>query len=221
MDIFVSASFLMLFSPLLLATALLIKCVSPGPVLFRQQRVGYGGEAFTLLKFRTMHVNADDSVHRKLLEQMVESAQEDGDGVPMTKIKNDPRIIPFGNFLRKSCIDEMPQFFNVLIGDMSLVGPRPPIAYELKRYAAWHNGRFDAVPGITGLWQVSGKNRLTFKQMARLDIRYSRQMSFWLDLKILFLTPLVIVQQILHPDTEPDGLASTMGSHPASRVGSR
>ena len=106
------------------------------------------------------------------------------------------QIIPFGKFLRKTCLDELPQLINVLRGEMSLVGPRPPIPYEAVEYSMWHNGRFDAVPGMTGLWQVNGKNRLTFKEMIRLDIRYARQLSLWLDLKILLKTPFAIITQI-------------------------
>ena len=107
----------------------------------------------------------------------------------------DPQIIPFGRFLRNTCLDELPQLINVLRGEMSLVGPRPPIPYEVKEYLRWHNGRFDIVPGMTGLWQVSGKNGLTFKEMIRLDIRYTRNISLWLDLKILFKTPMAIFNQ--------------------------
>jgi lipopolysaccharide/colanic/teichoic acid biosynthesis glycosyltransferase len=185
---------LLLLSPLFFFVAILIRLVSPGSPIFKQERVGYLGKSFTLWKFRTMHVNVDTSKHRNLLANMIHSTDENG--MPMTKMENAPEIIRFGGLLRKSCIDELPQLVNVLRGEMSLVGPRPPIPYESEEYLLWHNGRFDAVPGMTGLWQVSGKNRLTFNEMARLDIQYSREMSFWLDLEILIRTPLAIVEQV-------------------------
>ncbi len=185
---------LLLLSPLFLFVSVLIRLVSPGSPIFKQERVGYLGKSFTLWKFRTMHLNVDTSKHRNLLATMIHSTDENG--VPMTKMENAPEIIRFGGLLRKSCIDELPQLVNVLRGEMSLVGPRPPIPYESEEYLLWHNGRFDAVPGMTGLWQVSGKNRLTFNEMARLDIQYSREMSLWLDVEILIRTPLAIVEQI-------------------------
>jgi lipopolysaccharide/colanic/teichoic acid biosynthesis glycosyltransferase len=185
---------LVLLSPLFLFVGLLIRLVSPGFPIFKQERVGYLGKSFTLWKFRTMHINVDTTRHRNLLSTMIHSTDENG--MPMTKMENAPEIIRFGGLLRKSCIDELPQLVNVLRGEMSLVGPRPPIPYESEEYLLWHNGRFDAVPGMTGLWQVSGKNRLTFNEMARLDIQYSREMSFWLDLEILLRTPLAIFEQI-------------------------
>jgi lipopolysaccharide/colanic/teichoic acid biosynthesis glycosyltransferase len=193
-DIVGAGTGLLLLSPLFFAVTLLIRLVSPGSPIFKQERVGYLGKSFTLWKFRTMHVNVDTSKHRNLLSTMIHSTDENG--VPMTKMENAPEIIRFGGLLRKSCIDELPQLVNVLRGEMSLVGPRPPIPYESEEYLLWHNGRFDAVPGMTGLWQVSGKNRLTFNEMARLDIQYSREMSFWLDVEILIRTPLAIVEQI-------------------------
>ncbi|HNY26380.1 MAG TPA: sugar transferase [Candidatus Sumerlaeota bacterium] len=185
---------LALLSPFFLLVGLFIRLVSPGSPIFKQERVGYLGKSFTLWKFRTMHINVDTSKHRNLLASMIHSTDENG--MPMTKMENTPEIIRFGGLLRKSCIDELPQLVNVLRGEMSLVGPRPPIPYESEEYLLWHNGRFDAVPGMTGLWQVSGKNRLTFNEMARLDIQYSREMSFWLDLEILLRTPLAIFDQI-------------------------
>jgi lipopolysaccharide/colanic/teichoic acid biosynthesis glycosyltransferase len=196
-DIVGALFLLILFSPLILLVALMIKIVSSGPVFFKQGRVGYGGKVFTLYKFRTMKVHADVSKHRKYLAGLIrETAGEKERGKPMEKL-NDPQIIPFiGKILRVTCIDELPQLINVLLGDMSLVGPRPPIPYEVEEYVTWYTGRFDAVPGMTGLWQVRGKNRLTFKEMARLDIRYARQMSLGLDFKILLLTPLAIFYQI-------------------------
>jgi len=204
---------LILFSPLLVLAALMIKIVSSGPVFFKQRRVGYGGRVFTLYKFRTMKVHADTSSHRRYLAELIrDTAGEKETGKPMVKL-DDPQIIPFfGKILRATCIDELPQLINVFLGDMSLVGPRPPIPYEVEEYVTWYTGRFDAVPGMTGLWQVSGKNRLTFKDMARLDIRYARQMSFALDLKILLLTPLAIFYQIKDILRKKQPLAKGVGS---------
>jgi len=211
-DIVGALVLLMLFFPFLALAALMIKIVSPGPIFFKQLRVGYGGRVFSLYKLRTMKVHADASAHRKYLAELIrDTAGEKETGRPMVKL-DDPQIIPFGKILRVTCIDELPQLINVLLGDMSLVGPRPPIPYEVEEYVTWYSGRFDAVPGMTGLWQVSGKNRLTFKDMARLDIRYARQMSFALDLKILLLTPLAIFYQIKDSLRNKQSLARGVGS---------
>jgi lipopolysaccharide/colanic/teichoic acid biosynthesis glycosyltransferase len=166
------------------AVALLIKVGSPGPVFFTQKRVGFRGRQFTCFKFRSMRVNAETDSHRQHTQQLIKSC------TPMIKLdaRKDPRLIPFGPLLRTSGLDELPQLLNVLCGEMSLVGPRPCIPYEYENYEPWHRRRFDAVPGLTGLWQVSGKNRTTFEQMVQLDIDYSERMSLWLDLKIMFRT---------------------------------
>jgi len=190
-DIAGSLVAILLLSPLLLLVALLIKIVSPGPALFRQERVGYLGRVFTMWKFRTMHVNADTTLHRNYLKELIRHEKE------MTKLDNgrDPRIIPFGNLLRATAIDELPQLINVLLGDMSLVGPRPCLPYEAYEYHSWQMRRFDTVPGLTGLWQVSGKNRTTFKEMMRLDIGYARKRAFLLDVMIVLKTiPAIVVQ---------------------------
>jgi len=190
MDVVVSSLALAILSPLLLFVAGLIKSVSPGPVFFKQERVGHGGRMFKCLKFRTMKCSADASPHKQYVSDLI-----NGDK-PLRKLAHDSRIIPFGKLIRLSCIDEIPQFLNVLKGDMSLVGPRPAIPYEVYEYQRWQKGRFDVTPGITGLWQVSGKEKLTFRQMVRLDIRYARNMSFVYDMKILLKTPLVVFKQI-------------------------
>ncbi|HMP81277.1 MAG TPA: sugar transferase [Verrucomicrobiota bacterium] len=167
-----------------LLVALLIKCGSRGPVMFHQTRVGFKGRHFTCFKFRTMRVNADTKAHQGHTTQLIRG------GGAMTKLDsgNDPRVIPFGTCLRATGLDELPQLLNVLRGDMSIVGPRPCIPYEYDLYEPWQRRRFDAVPGLTGLWQVSGKNRTTFNQMIHMDIDYSQRASLWLDLKILFKT---------------------------------
>ncbi len=186
---------ILFFSPVLIlvgiAVALLVKLGSPGPVLFRQLRVGYKGREFTCYKFRSMKVNAETDSHRGHTAQLMKSE------APMTKLDaaKDPRIIPFGSLLRCTGLDELPQLLNVLRGEMSLVGPRPCIPYEYESYQAWQRRRFDAVPGLTGLWQVSGKNRTTFNQMIQLDIKYSQQANLWLDLKIILKTvPALLIQ---------------------------
>jgi lipopolysaccharide/colanic/teichoic acid biosynthesis glycosyltransferase len=165
--------------------ALIIKCGSRGPLLFRQTRVGYRGREFTCFKFRTMKTDAETESHRRHTQQLIKSSD------PMHKLdsRKDPRLIPLGRLIRAGGLDELPQLINVLRGDMSLVGPRPCIPYEYEMYEPWHRRRFEAVPGLTGLWQVSGKNRTTFDEMIRLDIAYAEQLNLWLDLKILLRTP--------------------------------
>ena len=200
LDIFGSFLGLIILSPLFLLIAISIKIVSPGPVFFKQTRIGYGAKEFNFWKFRTMKANADSSVHQEYLCELINEEDEDGEQSvkPMTKLDCDnPNIIPFGHFLRNSCLDELPQLINVLLGDMSLVGPRPPIPYEVEEYLIWHKNRFDGLPGMTGLWQISGKNRLTFKEMIRLDIQYERQMSLITDLKILLMTPSAILSEYM------------------------
>jgi len=195
MDIIGAILGLILFAPLMLFISLLIKMVSQGPILFKQERVGFGGELFQFLKFRTMKVNADTTKHQQYYADLIKcSSSKDNSEKCMTKLDDsNTDIIPFGKILRNTCLDELPQLINVLRGDMSLIGPRPPIFYEVEKYLRWHNGRFDSVPGMTGLWQVSGKNRLTFNEMIRLDVQYSRRLSFWLDIKILLMTPAAVI----------------------------
>jgi len=191
MDIAFASLALLLLSPLFLAVALFIKIVDPGPVFFKQDRIGRFGKPFGMLKFRSMRLNAETTSHQNYFHELMESDK------PMIKLdaKNDPRIIPMGTFLRKTGIDELPQLINVLRGDMSLVGPRPCLPYEYEKYRRWQHNRFDILPGITGLWQVSGKNNTSFKQMIRLDITYSRRLSLGEDLRILFKTVPAIIAQ--------------------------
>lgn len=197
-DIVGSLTLITALSPVLAAVALAVKVSSKGPVLFKQQRVGRFGKSFTFLKFRSMHVQNNPELHKKYVEQFiagnkdnVPSAGEMGAGC--FKIKNDPRVTPVGRFIRKTSLDELPQLFNVLKGDMSLVGPRPPLPYETTHYDIWHKGRIlEVMPGITGLWQVEGRSSTTFDEMVRLDLKYTREWSLWLDLRILIQTPLVV-----------------------------
>jgi lipopolysaccharide/colanic/teichoic acid biosynthesis glycosyltransferase len=164
--------------------ALVIRVGSVGPVFFRQKRIGYKGREFTLYKFRTMHMNAADDPHRQYTQNLIRSH----DAMIKLDAQKDPRLVPLGSLLRASGLDELPQLLNVVRGEMSLVGPRPCIPYEYEIYKPWHRQRLDAAPGLTGLWQVSGKNRTTFEQMVRLDIEYALRRSLWLDLKIIFKT---------------------------------
>ncbi len=170
--------------PLVLCIAAYIKLTSRGPVIFRQERVGYRGRRFTCFKFRTMRVNTEVASHQRHLNQLIHS------DAPMTKLdaKGDPRLIPGGALLRATGLDELPQLINVFQADMSLVGPRPCVPYEYEEFSDWDKQRFEAVPGLTGLWQVNGKNRTTFRQMIALDIQYARTKSLWLDLTIMFKT---------------------------------
>jgi len=173
---------LLLLSPFLVLIAVLIKTVSPGPVFFKQKRIGYLGKPFILLKFRTMHEGTKISTHEDYVRTLMKT------DVPMHKLDRCKEIIRFGKFIRSSGIDELPQLINVLCGEMSLVGPRPCLPLEFQEYLHWHKRRFYTLPGITGLWQVNGKHNLTFKQMIRYDITYEQQRSFWLDLKIIIGT---------------------------------
>ena len=191
-DIAGSVLAIILLSPLLLAVPILIKIVSPGPIFFRQDRIGYRGKVFTIWKFRTMHVNADSTPHMNYVQGLISNENV------MTKLDKvkDRRIIPFGNLLRATGVDELPQLLNVILGDMSLIGPRPCLSYEVEGYNHWQMRRFDAVPGLTGLWQVSGKNRTTFKEMMRLDIGYAKKRAFLLDMIIFLKTIPAIVRQV-------------------------
>ncbi len=194
MDILGSVLALVLCSPLFIIISLAIKLTSKGPILFRQERVGQNGVRFTFLKFRSMKFVSDPGIHRDYVKRFIAGeigpAQSGDNRNVVYKIQNDPRVTRVGKFLRKTSLDELPQFINVLKGEMSLVGPRPPIPYEIELYQAWHLGRVAEVkPGITGLWQVNGRSKSTFDEMVRLDLRYARMWSPWMDIKILLRTP--------------------------------
>ncbi|MGI8509525.1 MAG: sugar transferase [Gemmatimonadaceae bacterium] len=193
LDVLGSVLGLLCLSPLFIALAVYIKAVSPGPVFFRQSRIGLRGATFQIWKLRTMHVNADTSVHQQHVLAMI--AGEGSTDKPMEKLDGaDPRIIRGGLLLRHSSIDELPQLINVLLGDMSLVGPRPEMPYAFAAYLPWHTRRFEVLHGMTGLWQVSGKNRMTFREMIRLDIRYGRALSPLRDAAILARTVPVVIR---------------------------
>jgi lipopolysaccharide/colanic/teichoic acid biosynthesis glycosyltransferase len=197
MDIVGSAAALIVLAPLFFVIAALVKLTSKGPVMFKQDRLGQFGKTFTCLKFRSMHANNDLKIHQEFMKNLISGAYEgkgDGQTKKVFKMTNDPRITRIGRFLRRSSLDELPQFINVLKGDMSLVGPRPPLAYEYKEYDLWHRRRvLEVKPGITGLWQVNGRSRVSFNEMVRLDLRYARTWSLMLDLQILFKTPIAVI----------------------------
>ena len=199
LDVIGALALLVALSPVMLVAAAAVRMSSPGPVIYKQTRLGRRGVPFTFYKFRSMVVNNDDRLHREYVQSLIKGKLQEinqGDAErPLYKIKGDPRITPVGHLIRKSSIDELPQLFNVLKGDMSLVGPRPPLPYETERYESWHMRRILEVnPGITGLWQVEGRNRVTFDEMVRLDLRYVREWSLWLDIKILFKTVFAVLR---------------------------
>jgi exopolysaccharide biosynthesis polyprenyl glycosylphosphotransferase len=193
MDIAGSLFAITLFSPVFLAIAIAVKLGSQGPVFFKQQRVGEYGARFTFLKFRSMFVNNSAEKHKEYVKKLIAGQAEKKEGGSF-KLTDDPRITPVGKWIRRTSLDELPQFFNVLIGDMSLVGPRPPLPYEVEAYDVWHRRRLlEARPGITGLWQVNGRCRTKFDEMVRLDLQYARKQSLLLDVKILLRTPAAVL----------------------------
>jgi lipopolysaccharide/colanic/teichoic acid biosynthesis glycosyltransferase len=198
-DVAGSALALVICSPVFFAIAVAIRLSSQGPVFFRQQRIGQYGRPFTFLKFRSMYTNNDNAVHReyvtKLITNQAERKSVHGSSHGVYKMSNDTRVTPLGRFLRRTSLDELPQIINVLTGDMSLVGPRPPIPYELVAYQTWHRRRIlEAKPGITGLWQVTARSLVKFDDKVRLDLRYATSWTLWLDLKILLQTPLAVIK---------------------------
>jgi lipopolysaccharide/colanic/teichoic acid biosynthesis glycosyltransferase len=208
-DIFAALILLVFFLPLMLLIAIAIKIYSPGPIFFVQERVGSKRQSrgknsywkratFLCYKFRTMHHNADASVHQAYIKALIDNDHEQihalqGDTSSIHKLVHDSRITRPGKLLRKFSLDELPQFINVLRGDMSLVGPRPAIPYEVDMYKPWHLQRLEAQPGITGLQQVTSRSTADFDEQVRLDIEYVNRRSFWLDIKIILKTPFVII----------------------------
>jgi lipopolysaccharide/colanic/teichoic acid biosynthesis glycosyltransferase len=193
-DIVGSAALLLVLSPFLTLIMALIKLTSKGPVIYKQERLGRFGARFKCLKFRTMYSNNDPKIHQEYVQKFIAGKDglnnSEGSDKPVYKLVKDPRVTFVGGLLRKTSLDELPQFWNVLRGDMSLVGPRPPVPYEFEVYDIWHRRRvLEVRPGVTGLWQVSGRNRTRFDEMVRLDLRYCQTWSIWLDLKILLATP--------------------------------
>ncbi len=199
LDVALALVALTLLGPLMVLVALVVKFTSKGPVIFKQPRLGKGGVPFTFYKFRSMVVNVDDKIHREYMANLIRSGHGDpasaGASTASYKMKADPRVTKIGKLIRATSIDELPQLFNVLKGDMSMVGPRPPIPYEAAHYEPWHLRRiFATKPGITGLWQVEGRSRVTFSEMVRMDLRYIRNCSLMLDLRILLRTVVVVLR---------------------------
>jgi lipopolysaccharide/colanic/teichoic acid biosynthesis glycosyltransferase len=193
-DVVVSGLVVILGAPVFAVLAIMVKVSSPGPVLFRQTRLGRDGVPFTFYKFRTMQHKNDDSVHRSFCEGFIQGAPGDLSDSSVFKMVKDPRVTSIGVFLRRSSLDEIPQFYNVLRGEMSLVGPRPPICYEIEHYQDWHKDRLNVTPGLTGLWQVSGRSQVPFDEMVRLDLHYISHWSLSLDLKIMWKTLPVMIR---------------------------
>lgn len=196
LDVVGSIAGLLLFSPFFLLLPPLIKLNSKGPVFFRQERIGRNGRKFKVLKFRSMYLDNDDVIHREYVKQLIKgNVTATNEGTAVFKIQGDPRVTPVGRYLRKFSLDELPQFINVLKGEMSLVGPRPPIRYEVEHYCVWQRNRvMGKKPGITGLWQVTGRSSTSFDDMVRLDLRYLNTWTLLLDLKILLRTPLAVLK---------------------------
>ena len=209
-DLIISGILLILLSPLFLVLAVLIRLASPGPAIFKQERVGLRQRTrclritwevgtFTFYKFRTMYQDADSKMHQAYVQAFIHNDQQgmaqlqNGD-TEVRKLVDDPRVTTIGRFLRKSSLDELPQLWNVFKGDMSLVGPRPPIPYEVEMYKPQYYRRLGAKPGMTGLWQVTARSSADFEEMVSLDVEYIEQQSLWLDFKILLQTPMAVLR---------------------------
>jgi lipopolysaccharide/colanic/teichoic acid biosynthesis glycosyltransferase len=195
LDVTVAGLTLLVLIPVIAVTVLAVRLTSPGPVLFRQRRLGRGMRPFTVLKFRTMRADADSKLHQEYVRSLINADPEPHEHGELYKLVVDPRVTKVGRFLRSWSIDEVPQLFNVLRGDMSLVGPRPVIEYEVEQYPDWYLQRFAVKPGMTGLWQVSGRNERTYEEMIRFDVEYAERRSLWLDLRILARTALVVMRR--------------------------
>jgi lipopolysaccharide/colanic/teichoic acid biosynthesis glycosyltransferase len=200
LDLFAASVLILLFLPVMIAIAVAVRLDSRGPAMFRQRRVGYREREFTVYKFRSMRLDADEERHRQYISALIGTddaataqAEDDAEGETLYKLAVDDRITPVGRRIRSWSVDELPQLFNVVLGDMSLVGPRPAIPYEVESYPAWYSKRFAVKPGLTGLWQVSGRNQRTYEEMVSLDIDYAENRSFLGDLAILAKTPRAVL----------------------------
>jgi len=195
MDVLIALGLIVLFGPLMLLIMAGIRISSPGPIFYWQTRIGKKGKPFSMLKFRSMQVKNDPDLHRAYVQKLIhENIQPGASSKSNLKMLGDPRITGLGKYLRKFSLDELPQFFNVLRGEMSMVGPRPSLPYEYEVYKEWHKQRLMVLPGITGLWQAMARNTVSFDDMVRIDIEYIQSMNLWLDLKIMFLTPIVMIR---------------------------
>jgi lipopolysaccharide/colanic/teichoic acid biosynthesis glycosyltransferase len=194
LDLALASLAIVVLSPVLIALALAIRLDSRGPALFRQRRIGFGQREFTVLKFRSMRPDADPRSHRDYVTALIQGKNASG-GENLYKLAVDDRITAVGRWIRRWSLDELPQLFNVIAGDMSLVGPRPAIPYEVTEYPSWYLRRFEVKPGLTGLWQVSGRNERTYEEMVSLDIEYAERRSLLLDLSILARTPWTVLSK--------------------------
>jgi len=195
LDIGFALFFILLFGPLMLVLAVGVRVSSPGSILYRQKRIGKDGNPFDMLKFRSMQVKNNPDLHREYVQKLIKHNTGPLDlGKSSLKMEGDPRVTGLGKYLRKFSLDELPQFFNVIRGEMSIVGPRPPLPYEYEVYQDWHKQRLAVLPGITGPWQVTARNIVAFDEMVRIDLEYIQSMTIWLDLKIIFLTPVEMVR---------------------------
>jgi lipopolysaccharide/colanic/teichoic acid biosynthesis glycosyltransferase len=192
-DILAATTLILLLSPLLVSVGLVIRLSSRGPALFRQRRIGHQGQEFTLFKFRSMRSDADPRGHREYVTALIHGEDADGGRENLYKLAVDDRITPIGHWIRRWSVDELPQLLNVATGDMTLVGPRPAIPYEVAEYPSWYLRRFAVKPGLTGLWQVSGRSERTYEEMVRLDIEYAEGRTLLLDISILAKTPWVVI----------------------------
>ena len=195
LDVAISSLLLLALLPVLAAIALAIRVESKGSPVFRQRRVGLDGRTFLVNKFRSMRVDADEAKHRSYVQSLIAHGAEGHERDGLYKLAVDDRVTRVGRFIRKWSLDELPQLWNVLRGEMSLVGPRPVIPYEVAEYPAWYMGRFAVKPGLTGLWQVSGRNERTYEEMIELDCRYAREHTLWLDIRILFRTVVTVLRR--------------------------
>ncbi len=193
LDLVFGLTLIILTAPLMIGVALAVRLDSPGPALFRQRRVGYREREFTVFKFRSMRLDADEERHRQYVSMLITGKSGETGGEDLYKLAVDDRITKVGRLIRSWSIDELPQLFNVVLGDMSLVGPRPAIPYEVESYPAWYVKRFAVKPGLTGLWQVSGRNQRTYEEMVSLDIDYVENRSFRGDIAILAKTPIAVL----------------------------
>jgi lipopolysaccharide/colanic/teichoic acid biosynthesis glycosyltransferase len=193
LDLLAGSVLILLTAPLMIAIALAVRLDSPGPSLFRQRRVGYRRREFVIFKFRSMSLGADEKRHREYVSALITGQPRQSGEENLYKLAVDDRITPVGRFIRRWSLDELPQLFNVVLGDMSLVGPRPAIPYEVDSYPSWYLERFDVKPGLTGLWQVSGRNERTYEEMVSLDVEYAQSRSFLGDLAILARTPITVL----------------------------
>ena len=190
LDLFTVLLLIIIFGPLMLAIVLAIRLFSPGPILYKQTRIGKNGKPFKMLKFRSMRLENAPDIHREyVIDLILNNHDPKSLGKDTLKLESDPRITGLGKYLRKWSIDELPQFFNVLKGEMSMVGPRPSLPYEYEVYKDWHKKRVLVLPGITGLWQVTARNLVSFDEQVRIDLAYIQNMNLWLDIKIILMTP--------------------------------